>query len=60
MQTIKKLHHILIAKKNLCDKGAKVESRCNERGVGGDRLQLGEEQREDVRVVRHVHLVSRR
>lgn len=51
-------HHknSLIAKKNLCDKGAEVEARCNKGGVGGDRLQLGEEQREDVGVVRHVHL----
>ena len=47
-----------IAKENLGDKGAKVESRCHQGGVRGDSLQLGEEQGEDVGVVRHVHLLT--
>ena len=47
---------ILCCKTNLCDKGAEVKARCNKGGVRGDRLQLGEKQREDIGVVRHVHL----
>ena len=45
-----------LVQKNLCDKGAEVKARCNKGGVRGDRLQLGEKQREDIGVVRHVHL----